>query len=163
MRTSSSPAASNSAIYPSSSFDMRYATLWQDWIRTELFWQPKHCASPPNRPFTSRPASVRRPEPGALPCLHGLSTFPNRSRIKCGQSRCSQSPMQLGPRFGLKRLYECTCSLDRSDVRRKMFVPGRRLLFQPDRLEWTFSHGRSAGNRSAKLRRDQATYCQLLE
>ena len=32
MRTSSSPAASNSAIHPSSSFDMRYPSLWQHWM-----------------------------------------------------------------------------------------------------------------------------------
>jgi hypothetical protein len=87
---------------------MRYPSLWQHcmadqrYAGTELFGHVSNCASPP-----TVLSQVGQPAFGGQSVAHCLvctvvSTFPNRSSIKCGQSRCSQSPMQLGPRFGFK-------------------------------------------------------------
>ena len=54
-----------------------------------------------------RPFSVGQPAFGRQSVAHCLirtvvSALPNGPSIKCSQSRCSQFPVQFGPRFGIK-------------------------------------------------------------
>ena len=71
-----------------------------------------------------RPFLVGQPAFGRQSVAHCLirtvvSALPNGPSIKCSQGRCSQFPVQFGPRFGIKGVHEFNRGLSRSNLRRK--------------------------------------------
>jgi hypothetical protein len=65
------------------------------------------CGVAVRRRAMRRPFSVGQPAFGRQSVANCLirtvvSSLPNGPSIKCSQGRCSQSPVQFGPRFGIK-------------------------------------------------------------